>query len=171
MSNTHKIILTNSKIVKKLNVAQANQTVVRTSKNYQSNYKFLDKRFFFSFFKTLIVSNRSIQKFHQYKKRYFHIFKMIFKMFFLNQNQVLNKTSSFESQGQFKNLAREMPLFMSPTIITEFSKIQMSETNPITFFKNNFAANFQSKLLNYIITYLNEFKHDIIGLKIICAGK
>ena len=118
MSNTHKIILTNSKIVRKLNVAQANQTVVRTSKNYQSNYKFLDKRFFFSFFKTLIVSNRSIQKFHQYKKRYFHIFKIIFKMFFLNQNQVLNKTSSFESQGQFKNLAHEMPLFMSPTIIT-----------------------------------------------------
>jgi hypothetical protein len=156
-----------------LNITQTNTVIIKNSKIYKTSNEILDQRFFFNFVKFLIISKRSIQKFYQFKIEYFDLFKSILKIFFLNQNQLINIKPALELQNKFKiqnNIKRPF-LFLSPKIITEFAKIQMAQTQHIKLNKNNFATNLQTKLLNFIAYFLTEFKYDIIGLKIICTGK
>jgi hypothetical protein len=85
----------------------------------------------------------------------------------------MHKISNIEAQKKvstYSKIKRSFQL-MSPKIVTEFAKIQLTENATVSLKKNNFNKNLQGNLLNFINFFLTEFKYDILGIKIICLGK
>jgi len=171
--NTSNILDTNNNISYKLSLGQNNATIAKNSKTYKINYKIMDQRFFFYFTKLISASRRSIQNFYKYRTDFFNVLQASFKLFLLNQKQLNHNVCTIQTKKNHKGSKNNTQLrsFMSPKIITEFAKIQMSESSYVNLKKSNFSKNLQGNLLNFINLFLLEFKYDILGLKIICSGK
>ena len=171
--NTSKLIETNTNLLNNLNLTENNCIIFKNSKIYKINFEILNQKFFFNFVKFLTVQKQAIKNFYNYKIDYLSIIQSILKIFYVNQIQFINTISSIERQNKFQisNNNKRPFLFMSAKIITEFLKIQISEIKPFKLKKNNFVANLQIKLINFINFFLTEFKYDIVGVKIICIGK
>jgi hypothetical protein len=86
---------------------------------------------------------------------------------------MIYRISDIESQKKLPLYDKTKQSFqlMSPKIITEFAKIQLTENDHVSLKKNNFAKNLQGNLLNFINLFITEFRYDILGIKIICSGK
>jgi hypothetical protein len=156
-----------------LRTPSGSTALIKSSKVYKLNYRLLDQRFFFYFTRLVSVSKRSLQDLYKYRKEYFILFQLIFRNFLLNQKHLIHRISDIKTQPKtpiyekIKNSFQVMP----PKIITEFIRIQLTENTGVSLKKNNFSANLQGNILNFISLFLAEFKHDILGLKIICSGK
>jgi hypothetical protein len=171
IKNTSKILDVNNNITNKLNVNQNNSTIFKTSKCYKLNYEILSQQYFFYFTKLICLSKQLKKNIYKYKIDYKILFQLMLKFFLFNHRQLIHKVSNIENQKKFNRLKSKPFLFLSPKIITEFTKIQMSQFECLKLKQNKFSKNIQVNIMNLIKLLLIEFQHNLLGLKIICSGK
>lgn len=166
-------LTTSEKIFYKLKIMQNAVSLTKTSKNYKINSKALSQQLFFFFFKLICTTKRTAQNYYHYRQSFLQIYQTILKKFLLNQEQLFFQIGNIESQSRYQKykLFKTQFLTLSPKFFTEFAKNQLSTTNAVNLTPNNFNKTLQKSLLKLIEIFLNKFKYDILGIKIICVGK
>jgi hypothetical protein len=119
------------------------------------------------------TSKRSLQSFYKYKTDFSLFSQLILKFFLLNQKQLVHRFSNVQVQKKHNNSENfsSHSHILSPKIIAEFAKIHLTESAPSIMNRSNFGKNLQGNLLSFINFFLLEFKHNLLGIKIICSGK
>ena len=157
-----------NKISNNLNSNQNNTNITKTSKKFNISFEFLNSHFFIYLVKTICTQKRSMQNYYQYKMDYIKMLRRVLKTALLNQIQLSHNIYDILAQKKFSKLSQERRpfLLLSPNIITEFSKMQISERGVNTLSRNNFGLNLRGKLISIVGLLLAQLKYDIIGLKI-----
>jgi hypothetical protein len=172
--NLSKLTKVNDKIKQKLNINHNIARIEKTSKKYQFFYEIFDQRFFFHFTKLVNSSKRTIQHFYQYKQNNIKTLQLILLNFLINRKQQTHNVTSVQNSKAFKVLnSKKMTSVqvLSPKLITEFIKKQLTEIGYSTLKKGNFGNNLQGNIVNFLHYLLREFKYNLLGIKIICLGR
>ena len=127
-----------------------------------------------AFTKLVNSSKRTIQHFYQYKQNNIKTLQLILLNFLINRKQQTHNVTSVQNSKAFKVLnSKKMTSVqvLSPKLITEFIKKQLTEIGYSTLKKGNFGNNLQGNIVNFLHYLLREFKYNLLGIKIICLGR
>ena len=171
--NLSNILYASKNIAFNLRLTQNIIRAVKTSKNYKINSVMLNQKFFIDLFKGICITKKTTNNFISYHKKCIRLFCMIFKGFMLTQNQLSYNLTDINAQKfLWKNkMFKSKFLKLFPKIFTEFSKIQLTTIDHLSFHGNNFGLSLQKKLINLLNVFLKIFKYDLLGIKILCFGK
>jgi hypothetical protein len=113
----------------------------------------------------LNVLKKSTQNYESYQQNFLKFYSLILKFFLLNQKQLQFLLIKMDLRKILKTKVFKTKLLsISPIIFTEFIKNQLKTSN-------KFNNNLQRNIINFVEIIFKNFKYDILGLKIICAGK
>ena len=172
--NILNLIKINNNIKNSINITYNTPQILKSSKNYSLYYRIIDSRFFLFFTKLISSSKKTVQHYFEYKKNYLKLLKIVLKNLLLNQKQFTTNISTIQNYSKLK-LTNEKLIkkyqILSPKLITEFVKIQISEINLNVLKKKNFNSNLQANIIRFMHQLLLEFNHTILGIKIVCNGR
>lgn len=151
------------KILMQINFFTNNLSIVKDSKNYR-------------IFSRVIHQNNIYNNLEEYTTQARNHYKIkqngVLNKLYLNKKNILCEFNDFilkKTKLNFLNFTQNKFLILSPKIITLFVLRQLKETPKLK--TKSFNRNFQNGLVRVANTLLFLFKNNIIGLKIICAGK
>jgi len=146
-----------------INFFTNNLSIVKDSKNYR-------------IFSRVIHQNNIYNSLEEYTTQARNHYKIkqngVLNKLYLNKKNILCEFNDFilkKTKLNFLNFTQNKFLILSPKIITLFVLRQLKETPKLK--TKSFNRNFQNGLVRVANTLLFLFKNNIIGLKIICAGK
>jgi len=129
-------------------------------------------KYYFYYFKLVIGVKQTRHKLIDYiRSNKFNSYFKIIQFFALNSKSLIQVASNIENQEKFTigNKNQSYSSLISPSAITCFAKKQLGSDSNYVF--SSFTQNIAIKILTYIDTVLAEFKTDILGLKLVIAGK
>ena len=170
--NAANIKKTHKKLFYCLKATQNNMFLIKTSKNYKINLKTLNQNFFF-FFTKVLIPNISIQHFYNYRDAYLKLFVKFLEKYLFISNKLQYNLGFIQNQKKLNQslLFHANFITLSPKIILNFAKTQLTKVDIISVLANNFNKTLQKSILKLVEILLKNYNYKIIGLKIICLGR